>query len=394
MEQYDSDATITDLIIDENLNQDGSETELASDIDTSKPNTDTDKSPDNNDTESIITRSKPKISCYYCKEQYTLKHVKLSPDLTPRLKKYACHICFDEQGKVSTWEEENETRHKYKGMEVYGIKGIRIDEDDNRTFKIYWAGFPKDRATWEPEINLRNAYLLLENFLAKRNLKPNIRRIVGSTSELDTNQSKWPTSEEVKKVIEKIQKHPAYIQNISIEIARYNTNTDGIKLPLNVLMLLEVQSHLYVLRRLPSQTVVVSDGDNNCQQPGIAGYLKFLITNIQTLQLSTFEDQIKTGQCGSSAALIGLEMIKRSNEHSIPLKIMTVTKLRSEVRNRLHFVRKPTEDKAEELKCSQAQAAELARKGWRLISCTVCEKKFRGTYFRKNYIKHRELAGH
>lgn len=48
-------------------------------------------------------------------------------------------------------------------FEVEAVRAVRLS-DNGREFLVHWKGYDEDSDTWEPEANLQNCPLALENF--------------------------------------------------------------------------------------------------------------------------------------------------------------------------------------------------------------------------------------
>lgn len=219
---------------------------------------------------------------------------------------------------------------KNTGDEFYEVSLISNSRKNETEFLVHWKGYRNP--TWEPLSELSRCGQLINEFYT-RNGEPELAKqieLVGSSSTSVTNVENWVSVDQVLQIIEKYRKIDKYSKStIQIEAFKEARHHD-------IIYLFPYECHLYVVLHLFTQNkAFIADGDNyikRCRRP-----LRFIQTYINTqLQHVEYSHQFRQDMCGSSAALIALELARMHYTRELPTVINIDTTIKNKIIKELH----------------------------------------------------------
>lgn len=276
----------------------------------------------------------------------------LGIDDTRSILQFYCQTCENsgDPRYVTQWKTHGKLSRPLKDLsyDVESVEGCGWDDIDlfrsgqtPRKFLINWA--PKRTKngrminylpTWEPEENLAGCFNLLQKFCRSAQLPlSTIRAKAGASGSYIFNTENWVDIEEILRVVRMNQTSTRY--NSHAEVTQLEENF-GDKDQIYIYVYLD---HFFVIAFRPSERFAyVADGMNefsNNYQVRSDFYLQFQ----RKFRSIRFEQQTAVDFCGSSAALIALEMrnlFKAFDFENWPKLITVPTGLRKRIVKQLH----------------------------------------------------------
>lgn len=183
------------------------------------------------------------------------------------------------------------------------------------------------------------------------------------------NEKLWVTLSEVINFVEEHRlRTNGYSKTIKI-------TSDPEKCDQNNIAIFSVDCHAFVARQINS-IVYLADGTNELtREKSLKTHLERLFAPLETQSIK-YEDQMRLDECASSAAIIALEFLKKTNITRPPSSILAPSNIRSILRERWHGVKnKKIQGGAESTNLrANAQLNEQRREAF----CRICSKRFHG----------------
>lgn len=267
--------------------------------------------------------------------------------------------------------------------EVEAILNHRIRTTDKALlFKIKWLGYSERRSTYEPAKMLCGSKDLVDAYLESLDS--------ATSSQLLKYRHEWNKRMKENHHDEQDQdqdsenSNPNYVSldTILVYVDSYMASRNN---PLNLMVeqyvdwFDEEQDKLYILEHLQhyyvllwhSKQVYLVDGANLSLETGYRRKVEKLI-GAKVVPLTVLHTQSQTGQCGSSAITICLELIRllTSNEFSVDKPIKETRGLRDQLVAKLHPVR-------EEFLQPKRPINELMKEIRDTNKCDICETTFK-----------------
>lgn len=363
-----------DLVIDESASRNEDDRE-----DNETDSTEIDNENEENENECVVcqinTPDSLVIECDFCCEWSHLSCVNLTPLESKRIIEWYCNEC-EQLDNLTSWRRKRATREqridKQKNyFDVESIENIK-QRGSERFFRIKWKGY--EEKTWEPERNLDGAIDILQKFLRERKLKPSeIYGLLGAPKCDKINRANWVSMSNIIATIHKAMRW-LKIENPGLQISELvdKPTTNG-------LYFLAHRFHCYTLLYNHSKkTAFIADGMNILLED--KEVLKEVKDRLKIhLKLCTYNHQMRVDYCGSSALLIGLEMIKASkSNHQLKTIHVSKTWLRI-ITKQMHKY------KSETIKVTKLRDRRVK------LSCDRCYKSFKSTQ-RRAYSLHTRLC--
>lgn len=319
------------------------------------------------------------IECSYCMTVSKYEDVHLDEELAQRITSYACYSCHNKRGKKTVWDGRINRNKDIDYFELFAIVGHK-KEGDKLLFQAAWAGFPKQACSYQPEDNFNGALGILQDYCLVNKLTTNVtpRGIGASTSVSEENFI------QIKQAVECVN----WWRSIKKGYNRDSTIVTSLeKMTSDSLAIIEDSGHGYILRKSPEyRKIIVADGTNNIiAEKGLQEYFSKLL-KVDSLELATFNGQISVDDCASSAVIIALEFLKKTNEKRAPLTIHA----------RVGLTRKHTSmanwRKAKSEGLNGRKYINCLRELKPSNQCEACGKKFIGRSFMKALKLHERQA--
>lgn len=314
------------------------------------------------------------IQCDLCDCWTHFGCAKLDAQQVERIINYFCESCRDDEHLI-TWrrvlatEEQRVMKSKHY-YEVASIKGHR-NSGAKREFLVEWQDCPvKEGAednvcTWEPEKNLDGAIDFLQRYCQEKSIKlSEITGLLGADRDQDDhNVDNWVT---LDTILEKLTKVRAWTKLAStLEASKWAGFEDT-----DHLYFLEHDKHCFVILYVHNRDLAfIADGGNVFRNnKEVADQLKKTL-GIRLVSLE-FDQQLGIDHCGSSAVLIGLELLRM---HSCGIKFQQLLASR-EVRRKLI--------QSMHASPSKLIKAHSLRQHRKALTCKFCKKSYKSNQSR------------
>lgn len=246
---------------------------------------------------------------------------------------YLCGNCTTNQ--YDTEDEDNiDTNHSLEPADTveYDVEDIRGFRQNTKEFLVKWVGYQKP--TWEPEQNLTKCGQLMNTYLKENNLEQyaTYKELAGCATAArdgkDFNFKNWVTVNEVLATVKSYE----YMNNYkcSITVEKFTKLRD-----ITTIYLVLHQNHIYVILHNPNSSSYIADGDNSSSKSAI---LRADIEKMVGLELKPiiYYGQKNIDFCGSSAAMIALEMRRMCKLDKIDLEIRCDRTILYKIITKLH----------------------------------------------------------
>lgn len=304
------------------------------------------------------------IQCDQCDKWTHYECAGLTSNLVDKIVNYFCNKCTT-PNRITVWHRaQRNAQQRTEKQFYYDVRNIigHKDGEDGREFLVSWdkVGRSKTypRPSWEPERNLDSAIDILQHYCRTNNLPlSEIEGLVGANRDaVDTRVQNWIT---MPVVLERFRKLKASLKVKTtlkaVEWAGFG-NTDG-------LYFLKHGPHCFVLLYIAARNLAfIADGTNSYRDDmQVAKEIKARL-GVRLIWLP-FSQQRKADQCGSSAVLIAIEMLKLHNRKATYEPLVCIKAVRDRLAKGVHkHESKPIIGRL-----------ELTQQ-W--ISCNFCGKKF------------------
>lgn len=316
------------------------------------------------------------VACDKCDVYYHFDCVNLTQELVDKIDHYYCDACEIKFKITTTWYSDKPTREErvMKREHFYEIEKIlahKIPATGERYFKIKWKNYSLRSASWEPESNLSGCLNTLQDYCKKKNIHySNVRGIIGASSRRteDINTANWVT---IEKIIE-LFRHYKELLFKSVVLTIKTSTEFG---PSDSLHFIDYEYHCFVVLFLAKKKLgIIADGSNVYIEN--TAYRQELCKILKIRLISClFNKQNKIDHCGSSAVLIGLELVRAYRDNIRPASVTPPARLRRRVIKSMH----PFESKSLKLPALNKREQQLV--------CPHCNKVYRENK-RQPYIMH------
>lgn len=270
------------------------------------------------------------IYCDNCKFWIHYSCAKVTQALTDQIENYYCNKCIKEDGLIIKWRKL-ENRLKEKQHEVEKI--VRYEwREGFRFFRIAWVGYGIKDRSWEPEVNLAGAIDMLQEFLRKKN-EPysTVVGLMGSSDECENvNRDNWMSMEQV---IEKFNiLRPRCFPDVCMIGQEYIDTFQN-----TGIYFLRFSGHCYtILYDDEKKLATIADGTNNFKTNTVTA--EYIYSLLQVRIRSVYYDQQKyVDYCGTSAILIGLELVRAWKDNYMPTQLRTSKRMRDRLIQQFHI---------------------------------------------------------
>lgn len=322
--------------------------------------------------------SESMIACHHCNQWFHFNCVGLTPALVDKIEEYYCVSCEEKERKLTCWKKlradsskKAEKRQFYYDVEKIEKHNIRrCGRIESRFFYIKWKGYPASQNTWEMEYHLDGCFDLLEKYIRENNLRHStIDGIVGSSvrKPVEFNEKNWSSMFDVIEEFSRFKSY--YFSDVDIIFDKWTSfgEQDG-------LYFLKFQSHCFVILYYGQRRVgYIADGGNLFKTDESVARNIYAMLNIR-LRSCEFTQQSKIDHCGSSAVLIGLELLRAYKTKTMPGKLVSPLSWRERVTKHLHKFESAT---------LNVSLNDLNKR----LSCPNCNKYYRRSE-RRNYFQH------
>lgn len=316
------------------------------------------------------------VACDKCDVYYHFDCVNLTQELVDKIDHYYCDACEDKFKIITTWYSDKPTREerKMKRDHFYEIEKIlahKITASGGRYFKIKWKHYSLREASWEPEENLSGCLTTLQDYCKKKKIRySGIRGIIGASSQLkeDINIDNWVTLETITGRFEHYRAQ--FFSSVALTVK--TTIEFGL---VDSLHFIDYEYHCFVVLFLAEKGLgIIADGSNLYIEN--SAYREELRKILEIRLISCFfNKQCKIDHCGSSAVLIGLELVRAYRDNIRPTSLTPPSRLRRRVVMSMH----PFESKSLKLPPLNKREQQLV--------CPHCRKTYRGNK-RHPYLVH------
>lgn len=283
--------------------------------------------------------NKDTIQCNNCKYYYHSRCTSLgSNEIMAKVKIYYCFEC-EKLGFLTKWLTQdfvNKAKQNFYNMikrryyfEVDKILNHRLLSKGRREFLIKWRYYKLSESTWEPEQHLDGAYSMLQNYCMKNQLTfSSIIGRVGATNDLRSNEDRYVDMEVILETIVKWMEY--YYKNLNLTVQFFDNSKDQ-----NGIYLIQFEQHCYTMYLISHlKRAFVADGNNLCLLDKVRAELQ-RITKWQLTPL-IYDQQNYLDQCGSSAVLIALVMMKFHKSPSWPSKLTVPISWKKVIIKKIH----------------------------------------------------------
>lgn len=171
-------------------------------------------------------------------------------------------------------------------------------------FEIKWKNC--DEITWEVEENLDGCLNMLQSYYRRNDISASkIEGKLGAVTDDDETTRNFVTPTQILNIIQSCRTMGAYQTDLPIEKKPKYNNKDK-------LSELGVKSHCYVMLHIASDEGYIADGLNSY----IEDLARRSLVNREieaaelTIKAIKFDQQVKVDHCGSSGALVALELMR------------------------------------------------------------------------------------
>lgn len=323
--------------------------------------------------------------CFWCSTDLTQQSVAIACDkcdhwfhdscvdvlgCTKRIINFYCYFCEDEFGLLTSWRSkkpspqqlEDKERNSYEVEEILAYTEVHQDYK-TPAFLVKWKGYSSDSDSWVKIKDMIGCVDLAQDFLRRNGFGPasskELPGLMGADEDDDFNTDNWLTMDTVLETLKKYRKW--YFKTVTIEIKEWTdgfTDEDG-------LYILNHRYHGYVLLYFHEKKhALIADGRNLFREKlSINEEIKKL-TGIRLISIP-FHQQLHVDDCGSSAILIGLELLRNYRAKTRPTIIMPYPSLVTRIRN--HF--QSINSKRISLNCKDNLVP--------FYQCSKCKRKFK-----------------
>lgn len=282
---------------------------------------------------------RPLIGCDGCNEWFHMDCVNLNSSLADEIKNYYCDTCelvFDvktvwKREQASQEKERTKLKYYYEVEKICSHEIIEEQGIESRFFEIKWKGCEEDENTLEPEENLDCSIDLLQDYLREHALPfSTVKGIVGASKTLEINEENWISIQRVHSTFLEFKNR--FFPQVELEAQIWNLNFEG----KDGIYFLKHYSHCFVILYFHRRKLgYIADGENMFTSESAVS--KSLRTLLQiNLKGCEFKQQTAVDHCGSSAVLIGLEMVRCYLHKIRPNQIVCPCKWRKNLVNRFH----------------------------------------------------------
>lgn len=277
-----------------------------------------------------------RLRCYVCKERRHYSCARYSTKEVRRIRKYVCESCEHKTGELSTWKGkeavgkvlEDKIKHYF---EVEKILDHIIDAK-GRVFLIKWQGYTSP--TWEIEEHLDGCLNMLQSYCRRNDIKAS--KIEGKLGDAEGSSIQNRNFVTISQIIDIIRTHRSMgIYCTDLEIGRQPRFGKQDKL-----FVFGVMAHCYVLLYVSPDRVYIADGlnsyiDDLARRSMVNREIKASKVKIRSIR---FDQQVKIDHCGSSAALVALELMRAYKLGRLDTinKLVAPITLRRRIRAALH----------------------------------------------------------
>jgi hypothetical protein len=281
------------------------------------------------------------VACEKCNEWVHYGCAKLTREQVDRIINFYCKKC--ETSECMTEWRKAKPNHQQVAMkarfyyEVAAIRGSKRTQA-GRFFQVEWKDCPskKDRSvnerTWEPESYLDGCIDLVQHYCRVHGLPlSNVNGLLGAgDAQVDKNVANWITMEKLLENFNKIRTWCRLKSNlVASEWSAFGENDQ--------LYFLRHSHHCFVLLHRANQRLAyIADGTNIYRtDQTVADELKELL-KVRLISIK-FDQQLAVDHCGSSAILIGIELLKAHHRNMEPPRLLVANKtIRDRLIIRLH----------------------------------------------------------
>lgn len=311
------------------------------------------------------------IQCDKCDEWTHLTCANLTTSQADRIVNYFCDNCEDDT-HLTSWRKTRPSREQriMKAKFYYDVQSIKDHRGDelDREFLVEWKDCPVEKGsddnvcTWEPERNLDGCIDLLQGYCRKNEIAlSEIEGLLGADSSENGHQIKnWITMDTLLNKFAKLRSRKKVKSTLPASEWTGFGNRDQ-------LFFLRHDRHCYaLLYTIERNLAFIADGANLFRtDQQVATQLKQLL-NIRLVSLE-FNQQLRVDHCGSSAILIGLELLKM---HSRGIKFQELIASKSWRADLIKSLHK-----------SSSKPMKLPPLGQRRkkLTCKFCDKTFKST---------------
>lgn len=310
------------------------------------------------------------IQCDMCDAWTHFECAKLTSQQVDSIINYFCEGCRDDDEHLITWRRLTATKEQrvMKSKHYYDVELIKDhrNEGSGREFLVEWKGCPvrpgsdTNVTSWEPEKHLDGCIDLLQQYCMQRQIQlSSIQGLMGADS--DNNDHETSNWIDMNILLNKFVQVRRWTKTVSTLTASEWTEFGN----QDKLYFLRHDHHCYVLLHVVArQLAFIADGTNTYRtNKQVAQQLQDIL-RIRLISLK-FNQQLEIDHCGSSAILIGLELL-RMHYRGIQLQELTASKaLREDVVRSLH--------------AKKSKSVDLPPLGQRrrALTCTFCKRKFK-----------------
>lgn len=326
--------------------------------------------------ECVVGETSEMICCSFCNQWFHYACVGLEEKLVAKIKDFSCDLCIAERDKFTTWKGFRPTGLKKveKATKYFEVKDIiswkwgEYEGVRTRLFTVRWKGYSHEYDTVEPEKHLDGCLDKLQEYLRIMGQPySQIDGLVGSSSSSGSNESNWVSVDHIFSLLKTYKDR--YFPSVDLKYETWNEfgKTDQ-------LYLVKFESHCFmVLYYAKRQLGIIADGGNIYRTNEemsirIRSLLKIRLRGLD------FNCQSKADHCGSSAVLIGLELIRLYQSGHTPDELISPCSWREDIVSQMH------REYSESLRVPVHQFQKR-------MKCSKCGKSFRGTE-RRSYHQH------
>jgi len=280
------------------------------------------------------------VMCDVCDKLYHRECLKYShADITKRIRRFVCNSCEATTPFITEWkltratrEQKLDKRQNYFEVEqilkhkIYFRRGER-----RRAFQIKWKGYSPEENSWVPETSLDGCLDTLQKYLKDKGLPlSNIVGLLGaSSSELRINKKNWVSMEQILNTFEHYRAEYFPKTNLPAENWIGFKDNDG-------LYFLSWELHCFVVLYYHEESLayIADGGDIFLSETDTADEIRRAL-GVRLIPCS-FIQHTRADFCGSSAVLIGLELIRSYQAKTIPSVLAAPKSWRDRIVRRMH----------------------------------------------------------
>lgn len=272
------------------------------------------------------------IKCVSCKKKTHYKCCFIEPESAKNVLKYYCKECRQKKKLNITWKLTiaNSTKKAEKRKLYYPVEKIldvRYKDNNTREFLIKWKGWSAVESTWEEEHHLDGCLPVLQKFCELKQIRySRIEGFVGATPSSSLNEKNWVKPTSIKNAILGFKKNPT---TLNVEVWDSLRKQDS-------LYIVPFEGHCYVvLHYVDTNFGYIADGSNLYLED--KEVQKDLSDEMNIILIPRkFNQQHAVDHCGSSAVVIGIEMIEHYRMNIKPDTITAEPRLYKRIKNFFH----------------------------------------------------------